>query len=339
MAKSCVFSDGSVSPSGSSVISPAVSPCPVSSPGVAPPPGGDDAPPPDASPSALVPRRLRLHRTRSRCRASAPSKIRPVHKGRSHCGYRRRSVAGSPAQLRLLKVASPRIEKPQMEVDGHIDRDERHGGQRQRQHEFQECKAGTPPRWSAASALIGGLIGAAANATGLPGGSLRSSLQTNHSHSRSECHRLARWIVTLLATDKSSEVRCECHRLARWIVTFLATDKSGRSRSECHRLARWIVTLLATDKSSEVRCECHRLARWIVTLLATRQIRRSRSECHRLARWIVTFLATGRRKILPIPPRDPPNRSIWCCDDGAPLTPHACLSARNVSIHRASRWH
>ena len=42
----------------------------------------------------------------------------------------------------------------------------------------------------------------ALNATGLPGGSLRSSLQPRPHRSRLECHRLARWIVTFLATAR-----------------------------------------------------------------------------------------------------------------------------------------
>ena len=81
------------------------------------------------------------------------------------------------------------------------------------------------------------------NATGLPGGLLRSSLQ-GLTPNTVECHRLARWIVTFLATGPTPNT-VECHRLARWIVTFLATGTDSEYR-QCHRLARWILTFLAT---------------------------------------------------------------------------------------------
>ena len=129
------------------------------------------------------------------------------------------------------------------------------------------------------------------NATGLPGGSLRSSLQgTTPKHRRMPpACPVDRYVPRYRRHTRSC---LECHRLARWIVTFLATEDraanlpgmppacpvdryvpryTGQHRSclECHRLARWIVTFLATQDSIEAACECHRLARWIVTFLAT----------------------------------------------------------------------
>ena len=148
-------------------------------------------------------------------------------------------------------------------------------------------------------------------------GQLRSAL---------ECHRLARWIVTFLATKDSFETplnatglpggslrsllqrtaskRLECHRLARWIVTFLATQDSFETALNATGLPGGSLRSLLQGTASNA-LECHRLARWIVTFLATGDSFEA-PECHRLARWIVTFLATV---------------------------------AENVSIHRASRWH
>ena len=88
-----------------------------------------------------------------------------------------------------------------------------------------------------------------------------------------ECHRLARWIVTFLATPDSIEafwnatgwpggsLRSLLHRTASKLsgmppagpVDRYVPCYTGQHRSflECHRLARWIVTFLATPDSIE----------------------------------------------------------------------------------------
>ena len=105
-------------------------------------------------------------------------------------------------------------------------------------------------RWIVTFLAAADSIEASCNATGLPGGSLRSLLQRTASKpaamppacpvdryvpcysgqhpSQLQCHRLARWIVTFLATADSIETSCNAHRLARWIVTFLATGSGER---------------------------------------------------------------------------------------------------------------
>ena len=83
----------------------------------------------------------------------------------------------------------------------------------------------------------------------------------------------------------------ECHRLARWIVTFLATQTAspldpnatglpgGLLRSLLHKQRRrWTRMPPARPVDCYVPCYTNSVA--------------SGPECHRLARWIVTFLAT-----------------------------------------------
>ena len=181
-------------------------------------------------------------------------------------------------------------------------------------------------RWIVTFLATADSIEATSNATGLPGGSLRSSLQ----RAASKLPRMppaCRWIVTFLATADSIEatsnatglpggsLRSLLQRTASKLprmppacpVDRYVPRYSGQHRSylECHRLARWIVTFLATADSIEATrmppaCPVDRY----VPCYSGQH--RSYLECHRLARWIVTLLATV---------------------------------AENVSIHRASRWH
>ena len=179
------------------------------------------------------------------------------------------------------------------------------------------------------------------NATGLPGGSLRSLLHRRSPGSPRKCHRLARWIVTFLATQtgarfaKKMPPACPvdryvpCYTDGRPVRQENATGLPGGSlRSllhrrapgsprKCHRLARWIVTFLATQtgarfaKKMPPACPVDRyvpcytdgrpvrqenatgLPGGSLRSLLHRRAPGSPRKCHRLARWIVTFLATG----------------------------------------------
>gem|GEM_PF-3249153 len=99
----------------------------------------------------------------------------------------------------------------------------------------------------------------------MPGGPSRSLLQQSLLSLR-RGHRLARWSLTLVATQSHLSFR-RGHRLARWSLTLVATQ-SHLSFRRGHRLARWSLTLVATQSLLSFR-RGHRLARWLLTLVAT----------------------------------------------------------------------
>ena len=125
----------------------------------------------------------------------------------------------------------------------------------------------------------------------------------------------------------------ECHRLARWIVTLAATSPPGPRTPPRMPPACPVDRYARRYRPAPNNAECHRPARWIVTLAATSPAGpRTPPECHRLARWMVTLAATSRCRTTPNATGSP----------GGSLRsslPAAPRRARSVRLHRASRWH
>ena len=82
------------------------------------------------------------------------------------------------------------------------------------------------------------------NAAGLPGGCLRSSLPPALLSSP-ECHRLARWMLTFVATRRPCSPRPNATGSPGGCLRS-SLPPALLSSPECHRLARWMLTLVAT---------------------------------------------------------------------------------------------
>ena len=137
---------------------------------------------------------------------------------------------------------------------------------------------------------------------------------TTQHRSNLKCHRLARWIVTFLATPRSIAAIWNATGLSggslRSSLQHGASQQSGmppacpvdryvpcyttqhRSNLKCHRLARGgsLRSLLhhAASQQPEMPPACP-VDRYVPCYTTQH---RSNLKCHRLARWIVTFLAT-----------------------------------------------
>ncbi len=153
------------------------------------------------------------------------------------------------------------------------------------------------------------------NATGLPRGSLRSSLQRKATpRALGKCHEPAPWIVTFLATARTPRASGNATGLPRGSLRSSLQRKRrvsgnatglprGSLRSSLQRNAepREMPRARPVDHfdprySANAASQGNATpepAPWIITFPATAQTPRLR-KCHGPAPWIVTFLATAR---------------------------------------------
>ena len=172
-------------------------------------------------------------------------------------------------------------------------------------------------------------IKAALNATGLPGGSLRSLLHQTASQAAWNATGLPGGSLRSLLHRDSIASRLECHRLARWIVTFLATPDIMQAAWNATGLPGGSLRSLLHETASQAALNATGLPSGSLRSLLHGQ-HRSRLECHRLARWIVTFLATVAENVK-YPPGKP--RAFTST---APIvqTDSACRDARDIAYSR-----
>ena len=177
--------------------------------------------------------------------------------------------------------------------------------------------------------------------------------------SRSQCHRLARWIVTLVATANAAPSRSQCHRLARWIVTLVATAKPALAlpmppACPVDRYARrYSGAALAAPNATglpggSLRSSLHngRPNSSFFSISERQRRRRGMAKrkssmgesgvarnltIHRASRW--DFRGGAEPSRCSEEPNDPPGKPV-----GFRGRRQAAQVAANLTIHRASRW-
>ena len=156
-----------------------------------------------------------------------------------------------------------------------------------------------------------------------------------------KCHRLARWIVTFLATAANAKPPQNATGLPGGSLRSLLQQANAKPPQNATGLPGGSLRSLLHARRPSPPHKCHRLARWIVTFLATAGQRQASHKCHRLARWIVTFLATARRHRLSTNATGLPGGSLRSllqqAGIGSLQMPPACPVDRYVPCYRGPR--